>query len=101
PSQQPLERPMREIFASTRDLHTLYLLPKPFSDRVAYLPYLIEQYFERDKNGRRVEKFMISRVVDQFFEALPSPGPEVINFEPGVEVLHWNGVPIRRAIELN
>jgi len=101
PSEITFHKRMMEIFASTRDLHTLYLLPKPFSDRVAYLPYLIEQYFERDKNGRRVEKFMISRVVEQFFKALPNPGPEAINFEPGVEVLHWNGVPIRRAIELN
>ena len=101
PSEITFHKRMMEIFASTRDLHTLYLLPKPFSDRVAYLPYLIEQYFERDKNGRRVEKFMISRVVEEFFKALPNPGPEVINLEAGVEVLHWNGVPIKRAIELN
>ena len=34
-----------EIFASLRDLHTLYLLPTPFRDHIAFLPFLIEQYF--------------------------------------------------------
>ena len=82
PSEITFHKRMMEIFASTRDLHTLYLLPKPFIDRVAYLPYLIEQYFERDKNGRRVEKFMISRVVKEFYKALPNPGPEVITLSP-------------------
>src|SRR5207237_3554404 len=37
---------MLEIFASTRDLHTMYLLPAPYRDHVAFLPFLIEQYFE-------------------------------------------------------
>ena len=90
-----------EIFASTRDLHTLYLLPAPFRDRVAYLPFLIEQYFEGGNKGERVEKFMVSRVVNEFCQSVPNARPEVLSFEPGVEVLYWNGVPIRRAIEIN
>src|SRR2546421_2687714 len=89
---------MLEIFASTRDLHTMYLLPAPYRDHVAFLPFLIEQYFEhRDK----VEKFMVSRVVGESLQRTPNAGPEVSQFEPGVEVLYWNGVPIRRAIEIN
>ncbi len=88
-----------EIFASLRDLHTLYLLPAPFRDQVAFLPFLVEQYFERGSKDQ--PKFMVSRIVDEFYQSRPNPGPEVVSFQPGVEVLHWNGVPIRRAIELN
>ncbi len=40
-------RRMLSIFGSTRDLHTLYLLPEPYRDCTAYLPFLIEQCFER------------------------------------------------------
>src|SRR3989442_5719228 len=89
---------MLEIFASTRDLHTIYLLPAPFRDQVAFLPFLIEQYFE---NKGKVEKFMVSRVVEEFLQRTPNSGREADLFEPGVEVLYWNGVPIRRAIEVN
>ena len=89
---------MLEIFASTRDLHTIYLLPAPFRDQVAFLPFLIEQYFE---NNAKVEKFMVSRVVEEFLQRTPNSGREVDLFEAGVEVLYWNGVPIRRAIEIN
>ena len=101
PSELVFHQRMLEIFASTRDLHTMYLLPAPFKDHVAYLPFLIEQCFERVKNGRRAEKYMISRIAEQFYRSLPNGGPEVVAFEPGVEVLYWNGVPINRAIELN
>ena len=100
PSEMQFHQRMIEIFASTRDLHTMYLLPAPFKDQVAYLPFLIEQYFQGKKGGR-AEKFMVSRVVTEFYQSIPDPGPEVRFFEPGVEVLYWNGVPIRRAIEIN
>ena len=101
PNEMQFHRRMLEIFASTRDLHTLYLLPAPFKEHVAYLPFLIEQYFERNKKQERVEKFMISRVVADYYQSIPNAGPEVLSFQPGVEVLHWNGVPIKRAIEIN
>lgn len=101
PNEMQFHQSMLDIFASTRDLHTMYLLPAPFKDHVAYLPFLIEQYFGRAKNGRRVEKFMVSRVVNQFYESNSNAGPEVSALEPGIEVLYWNGVPIKRAIELN
>lgn len=100
PSEMQFHQRMIEIFASTRDLHTMYLLPAPFKDQVAYLPFLIEQYFAREK-GVRTEKFMVSRLIRNLYESIPNAGPEVLLFEPGVEVLYWNGVPIRRAIEIN
>jgi hypothetical protein len=100
-NEMQFHQKMMEIFASTRDLHTMYLLPAPLKDHVAYLPFLIEQYFEPRKRGKRAEKFMVSRVVKEFYESTPNAGPEALSFEPGVEVLYWNGVPIKRAIELN
>lgn len=101
PSESQFHRRILEIFSSTRDLHTMYLLPAPFKDRVAYLPFLVEQFFETNKRRQKVDKFMVSRVVTEFFESIPNAGPEILNFKPGVEVLYWNGVPIKRAIEIN
>jgi len=92
---------MLEIFASSRDLHTMYLLPTPFKDQVAFLPFLVEQYFDTTSSGERTEKLLVSRVVAEHIQCTPNPGPEVVCFEPGVEVLYWNGVPIDRVIEIN
>src|SRR5688572_29533282 len=85
PGEMHFHQRMMEIFATTRDLHTVYLLPAPFKDQVAYLPFLIEQYFEMNKKGDRVEKFIVSRVVEEFYQAIPNAGPEVVSFKPGVE----------------
>lgn len=79
---------MSEIFHSVRDLHTNYLLPAPFNGKVAYVPFLIEDYF--DDHGER--RYVVSHVVAGF----TAPG-----FGPGVEVTHWSGIPIDRAVELN
>jgi C-terminal processing protease CtpA/Prc len=102
--ESPLESGMQfhqrmlEIFASLRDLHTLYLLPDPFKSHTAFLPFLIEQYFE--KQGKKLsEKFLVTRVVDDFVN--PNVGPAWTKLTPGMEVLYWNGVPIKRAIERN
>ena len=78
---------MLEIFASVRDLHTNYILPAPFNSRVAFLPFLIEAYFEA---GER--RYLVSHVV-QGFDRSP--------FAPAVELVAWNGVPVDRAVELN
>jgi hypothetical protein len=89
-------RRMLSIFGSTRDLHTLYLLPEPYKDCTAYLPFLIEQCFEQG-----AQRFLVTRTaaIDE-----PSTVPadrRQATFERGVEVLAWNGVPIVRAIEIN
>jgi C-terminal processing protease CtpA/Prc len=99
PSATQFHRRMLEIFASTRDLHTMYFLPDPYRDQVAYLPFLVEQYFSKDANGKRVEKFLISRVARELYRT-PADG-KAAPFEAGVEILSWNGIPIRRAIEIN
>ncbi len=75
------------IFASVRDLHTNYLLPKPFSDRIAFVPFDIEQYFVGDDS-----RYLVSHLVHGFTHA---------TFVEGVEVTAWSGVPIDRAVAVN
>ncbi|MFN2577884.1 MAG: S41 family peptidase [Pyrinomonadaceae bacterium] len=90
-----------EIFASLRDVHTSYFLPTPFRDQIAFLPFLVEQYFEPSGKRGRMEKFLISRVLSEIFEESSATASTAAFFRPGVEALYWNGVPIRRAIEVN
>ena len=88
-------RRMLSIFGSTRDLHTLYLLPEPYRDCTAYLPFLIELCFERG-----VPRFIVTRTASNGDEPTADDSGGA-RFERGVEVLGWNGVPIGRAIEIN
>ncbi|WP_327281286.1 MULTISPECIES: S41 family peptidase [unclassified Streptomyces] len=78
---------LSEIFHSVRDLHTNYLLPAPYAGKIAFLPFLIERY--EDAQG---EHFMVTHVAEGF----SAPG-----FAPGVEITHWSGVPIAKAVDLN
>jgi hypothetical protein len=78
---------MASIFASLRDLHTNYLLPAPFRDTTAFLPLLVEEYYE---GGER--RYVVTRVLEGF---------EHPTFVPEVEVLHWNGMPVARAVAVN
>jgi len=80
---------MLEIFTLVRDLHTNYLLPAPYNERIAYLPFLIEQYFD---------EHMACRFIVTWIEPGTEPDPQFVR---EVEVLYWNGVPIKRAVELN
>lgn len=80
-------REITEIFMSVRDLHTNYLLPAPFNDKTAFLPFLVENYFEGAQR-----KYLVTRVRDSFNH------PTLV---PGVEILYWNGLPIDRAVMNN
>ncbi len=84
-------RELGDIFASVRDLHTNYLLPAPFRGRTAFLPFLVERYFDPPADGG-AEHFIVTKVA----ASLAHP-----TFVPEVEVLHWNGTPVRRAVEAN
>ena len=79
---------MSEIFHSVRDLHTNYLLPAPFAGKVAFLPFMIEEFFDDAGDSH----FVVSHIVEGF--SAPA-------FEVGVEVTHWSGIPIARAVEGN
>lgn len=76
-----------EIFHSLRDLHTNYLLPEPFASKIAYLPFMVEEYF-----AGAAARYAVTWLV---------PGYHAPEFGPGTEITHWNGVPIDRAVEIN
>lgn len=86
-TDQQFHRELLSIFLSLRDLHTNYVLPAPYNRMVAFVPFLIEEFYE---DGQR--RCLVSRLIAGF-----SQPP----FEADVEVLSWNGIPISRAVELN
>jgi C-terminal processing protease CtpA/Prc len=75
------------IFTGLRDLHTNYILPEPYQSKTAFLPFLIEEFFEQ---GER--RYLVSKTFAGF---------EHPTFKPGVVLTYWNGMPIDRAVELN
>jgi Peptidase family S41 len=75
------------IFIGLRDLHTNYILPAPFRDAIAVLPFRIEEYWEGDEHH-----YLVTGL---------APGFSDPQFVLGVEVTHWNGIPIDRAVDLN
>jgi C-terminal processing protease CtpA/Prc len=83
-------REMTDALTSVRDLHTLYLLPKPFDTAVALVPFQIEDCLDGGQT-----KYLVSNVI----EDLPWFKPPK-DFQKGVEATHWNGIPIARAVEL-
>jgi C-terminal processing protease CtpA/Prc len=78
---------LSEIFHSVRDLHTNYLLPSPFNGKIAYLPFQIERCLDGD-----AVRYIVTRVA----QGLESP-----TFTVGVEITHWNGMPIDTAVAVN
>lgn len=77
---------LSRTFHSVRDLHTNYILPLPFSGKIAFLPFQIEEYFDQ---GSSI--YMVSRLMQGF------SAPQLAR----AEVKYWNGVPIERAVDLN
>ena len=87
---------MLAIFNGLHDLHTQYILPGRFRDHVAFLPFVVEEYWP-DAGVRST--IVISKVAVD-----PDSPPELLDLfrDPlvdRVELRHWNGVPIRRWIE--
>ncbi|MDY7100981.1 MAG: S8 family serine peptidase [Actinomycetota bacterium] len=76
---------MSSIFHSVRDLHTNYLLPEPYGSKVAFLPFMVEEFWE---DGAR--RHLVSHVADGFEE-----------LTRGDVITHWNGSTIGRAIAAN
>jgi hypothetical protein len=90
PDEMLFHQEMQRIFTSTRDFHTSYGLPAPFDRKTAYLPFLIEEFF--GKGDRTRARFLVSKLAEGFRHR---------TFVAGVEILTWNGVHIKRAIEIN
>ncbi|EGV17774.1 S41 family peptidase [Thiocapsa marina] len=86
---------LASVFLSLRDLHTNYLLPDPIANKVAFVPFMLEDFFDEgvaEGATSRGRRFLVTRVFDGFREP---------PFGPGVEILRWNGIPIERAVEIN
>jgi Peptidase family S41 len=86
-SERRFHDEMISIFVGLRDLHTNYILPAPFQSKTAFVPFRIEEFFEE---GRR--RYIVSAMIAGFSDE---------QFKPGVELTHWNGIPIDRAVDLN
>lgn len=74
------------IFRRLRDRHTSIRLPPPRANAVAFLPFTLESYFDPSGNRHLTVSKMLGEAEDP-------------TFVPGVEITHWNGIPIRRYIE--
>lgn len=83
-SERKFHNEMISIFVEVRDLHTNYLLPLPYAVFTAFLPFLLEDYYQ---DGQR--RYIVTRVFRGFNHD---------TFQPGVDITHWNGVPIDLAV---
>ena len=79
---------LARIFTELRDLHTLYVLPRPWRGPVAALGVMVEHYVEGGE-----QRFMISKA------AASLTGDN--GLASGAEALHWNGAPMALAVARN
>lgn len=86
-SERQFHDEMIDIFVDLRDLHTNYILPQPYATKTAFLPFLLEEFFEGP-----TRKYLVSKMLAGFTHP---------TFKPGVIVTSWSGVPIERAVDLN
>ena len=89
-SERAFHNEMISIFVRLRDLHTNYVLPEPFSNGTAFLPFHVEEYFKAGSKEKPV--FVVTEVSG----TLSDP-----NFKPGIIITHWNGVAMDTAVEIN
>ena len=80
---------MLSIFKSLGDVHTAYRLPEPYISAIAFLPFLMNVYFDKD-NRRR---YLVTHVLTDELRCE--------SFGQGVEIVSWNGTPIDEAVRLN
>ena len=90
--EDEFHRSIAEIFTDLRDAHTRYIGPFRLHGQVAFLPILVERYTEEGREHYVVSKiFAVNDDEKIRFEEM--------GFDEGVEVTHWNGAPIDRAVE--
>jgi hypothetical protein len=88
------------IFKSLRDQHTAYVPPKPYSDMIAFLPFLLGTCHV---GNRAVLGASTSALLDENENDPNAPDVIVTNllrgfshphFRPGAQILSWNGTPV-------
>ncbi|MGB9378847.1 MAG: hypothetical protein WCB04_15190, partial [Mycobacteriales bacterium] len=80
---------LSSIFAALRDRHTGYLAPPPYAGRAAVLPFLVE----RCAGPGGQPRYIVSKLA-RWCQASAS-------FQPGVQLSHWNGMSMDRAVQRN
>jgi len=80
---------LTSIFTALRDRHTGYLAPAPYAGRAAVLPFLVESC--AGPGGK--PRYVVSKLA-RWCRADP-------DFRPGVQLSHWNGMPMDRAVQRN
>ena len=78
---------MIETFKELRDAHTFYSLPRPYRGHVAFLPFLLEDCV--GDNSESPRRYLVTKILSDFPKS---------RFGPGVEVTHWNGMPLEKAV---
>ena len=68
---------MIEIFKGLRDLHANYILPAPYNQHTAFLPFLMEEFYDGDERHS-----VVSRLIAGFTHS---------HFRSGAEITHWSG----------
>jgi hypothetical protein len=76
-------RTVLRIISGLRDRHTTLTLAQPWTSLVAYVPFILERFYENGQPRYVVTKQLFG------FEELPV----------GTEVTHWNGVPLERYVQ--
>lgn len=77
------------IFTALRDRHTGYLAPAPYAGRAAVLPFLVERC--HGPGGK--QQYVVSKLA-KWCRTDPA-------FRAGVQLSHWNGSPLDRAVQRN
>jgi C-terminal processing protease CtpA/Prc len=85
--EREFQSAMIDIFVGLRDLHTNYILPSAYHPKYAFLPFRVEEYYVDQQR-----KYLVSAV---------SPVNTDANLTQGVEITHWNGMPIDLAVARN
>jgi hypothetical protein len=109
---------MISIFMELRDRHTNYILPQEYRWSAAFLPFLIEEFYDdkfpvAELRNDENRYYMISKICTRVPCIQQSLLEDLINrkllteqagnlvLAPGVVISHWNGMPVNRAVELN
>ena len=92
--ERAFQSALMDVFLGLRDLHTNYVLPSGYHQKLAFLPFRVEEFYEPGGGtpSAPVRKYVVSWV---------SPVNTVASLKEGMVVTHWNGSPIDLAVARN
>lgn len=82
-SDLAFHRAMAEMFLDVEDAHTLYGLPAPYKDSLAFLPFQIKSYVDNSALDQESSdaRYVVSKLM---------PGFRHEHFKVGVEIVGWS-----------